>query len=273
MLAQEIKTMGIIEIKDDNVKEIDIRVTPYEFNITNIAPGDSFKGKVIFKNTSGKEFRMGNLELMAHDYFLNKDKEFVSLFKVSFSNKNGKYDSIIVRSKTEDEWDLLYEFDRNTVNSFKGFTSSLTLRISADEIDTDYPKIIDVNPIYPEDKTISGIGRPGDKVVVKLPDGQTVETIVDMDGKWSVDVPEGSILKSGDEIIIYAEDKNGKKSEEVKVVVKDYFEEIQVNPILPGEIYDSGYDSTVGRNGNRRVRKIPSLPTTGENMKFYLIKK
>ncbi|MDA2396845.1 Ig-like domain-containing protein, partial [Bacillus cereus] len=62
----------------------------------------------------------------------------------------------------------------------------------------DKPKI---DPIKETDKEITGKGTPGDKIIVRDPEGKVIgETTVDKDGKWKLDVPEGTKLNKGDDI-------------------------------------------------------------------------
>ncbi len=97
-----------------------------------------------------------------------------------------------------------------------------------------------VNPIYPGDAKITGTGRQGDKVVVIFPDGNKAETTVGADGKWSLDVTQGILLNPGDQLSIYSEDKNGNKSNEVKVIVNNYPAKPVVNEILPRDTSITG---------------------------------
>jgi len=76
-----------------------------------------------------------------------------------------------------------------------------------------------IDPIYAGDTKISGTGRPGDKVIVELPNGTKLETTVGTDGKWSVQVPQSVALKSGQTLKVYSVDKNGNESNRVSVTV------------------------------------------------------
>jgi hypothetical protein len=57
-----------------------------------------------------------------------------------------------------------------------------------------------INPVHEDDKTVSGDGVPGSEIVVTFPNGGTATATVDEDGRWTVNVPEGVNLKSGDEL-------------------------------------------------------------------------
>ena len=60
-----------------------------------------------------------------------------------------------------------------------------------------------VNEIKPGDKAISGKGdRAGEDIVVTLPNGETIETTTDENANWSVDVPSGTELETGQEITV-----------------------------------------------------------------------
>lgn len=70
-----------------------------------------------------------------------------------------------------------------------------------------------VNPIKPGDKTISGKGdRADEDITVTLPDGKKVETTTDKDGNWTIEVPAGTDLKPGQDVVV--EDGAGNQTTE-----------------------------------------------------------
>ncbi|WP_430535351.1 Ig-like domain-containing protein [Listeria rocourtiae] len=60
-----------------------------------------------------------------------------------------------------------------------------------------------VSPIYENDKTVSGTGVAGDDIVVTFPDGKTAKATVDVDGKWTVNVPTGTTLVKDQNVLTY----------------------------------------------------------------------
>ncbi|EUJ26128.1 hypothetical protein MFLO_14277 [Listeria floridensis FSL S10-1187] len=56
-------------------------------------------------------------------------------------------------------------------------------------------------------KKVSGTGIADDTIIVTFPDGTTAQTTVNADGKWSLDVPSGVILKKDQ--FVYAQQTNG----------------------------------------------------------------
>ncbi|WP_374757685.1 Rib/alpha-like domain-containing protein [Staphylococcus sp. 17KM0847] len=86
--------------------------------------------------------------------------------------------------------------------------------------DTMAPDAPTVNPVKPGDKVVSGKGEPHAKITVKFPNGKEATGTVDKDGNWMVDVPEGTMLKDGDQLVVIATDEAGNTSEPTEVMVK-----------------------------------------------------
>lgn len=95
--------------------------------------------------------------------------------------------------------------------------------------DENPPKVIEqtppptVDPVLETDEVVSGEGVPGAEIEVTFPDGEKETTIVEEDGYWEVEVPEGTDLKPGDEIeAIQTEDGKDPSDPVVVVVEPDY---------------------------------------------------
>ena len=71
--------------------------------------------------------------------------------------------------------------------------------------DTEAPKINDIKPGATE---ITGTGRPGEDITVTFPDGKTATTTVDENGNWSVKVPAGTKLETGQKVTVTDGDGN-----------------------------------------------------------------
>ena len=71
--------------------------------------------------------------------------------------------------------------------------------------DTEAPKINDIKPGATE---ITGTGRPGEDITVTFPDGKTATTTVDENGNWSVKVPAGTELETGQKVTVTDGDGN-----------------------------------------------------------------
>lgn len=77
-----------------------------------------------------------------------------------------------------------------------------------------------IDTIYDGDKEISGTGVPGAEIIVTLPDGSEVTTIVGDDGTWNVDVPDGVTLKAGDEVTVIQKEEGKENSQPVVSIVQ-----------------------------------------------------
>ncbi|HCZ0667642.1 TPA: LPXTG cell wall anchor domain-containing protein, partial [Staphylococcus aureus] len=88
--------------------------------------------------------------------------------------------------------------------------------------DTTAPEAPSVNDTEVGSKKVSGKGHEvGNTVTVTFPDGKTATSKVDEKGNWTVDVPEGTELKVGNEITATETDMSGNKSESGKGKVTD----------------------------------------------------
>lgn len=76
-----------------------------------------------------------------------------------------------------------------------------------------------IDPVKTTDTKVTGKSVPGATVTVTFPGSKTVETTAGTDGKFSVDVPEGVVLKKDDVITAVAQEANKKPSSEAKVTV------------------------------------------------------
>ena len=98
--------------------------------------------------------------------------------------------------------------DKITVTDEAGNPTDVTVE------DKTAPK---VKEIKPGDKKISGTGdREGEDIIVTFPNGKTAKTKTGKDGKWSVDVPAGLDLKTGDEVTV-ADGVGNKTTEKVGI--------------------------------------------------------
>jgi len=81
-----------------------------------------------------------------------------------------------------------------------------------------------VDTVVRGDTTITGKGKPGAKIKVTLKDGTVIETTVDQNGDWSVDVPSGKEPDTGDEIKV-TQTETGKDPSDpvIKIVIDKNF--------------------------------------------------
>ncbi len=77
-----------------------------------------------------------------------------------------------------------------------------------------------INPVDPGDEIVTGTGEPGTIIQVTLPGGETVTTVVNPDGSWSVQLPRPAL--PGDVITAIAIDEDGNKSTEATITVPAY---------------------------------------------------
>ncbi len=78
-----------------------------------------------------------------------------------------------------------------------------------------------VDDVTRGDKEITGTGEPGADIVVTLNDGTKLETKVDPDGTWSVDVPQGKEPNTGDQIKVTQKEDGKDPSDPVIKIVND----------------------------------------------------
>ena len=71
-------------------------------------------------------------------------------------------------------------------------------------VKAEWTREVMINDVYEDDDVITGTGEPGKNIDVTIPreddDGIVLETKVNDDGTWTVDVPDDVILKPGDKI-------------------------------------------------------------------------
>ena len=98
-----------------------------------------------------------------------------------------------------------------------------------------------VNPVSKEDTEITGTGEPGAVITVTFPDGETkVETEVDEDGNWTVEVPDDVTLRPGDKIEVVQTEDDKYPSDPVIVEVEqdpepEKSESPEVDPVTEGD--------------------------------------
>ncbi|WP_296257256.1 Ig-like domain-containing protein, partial [uncultured Ezakiella sp.] len=116
----------------------------------------------------------------------------------------------------------------------KPSTEETTVKAKEEPTPEDTTKDPSIDQPTEGDDKITGKGEPESKIVVELPDGTKVETEVDEDGNWKVDVPADKPLKPGDKIKVTQTDKNGKTKDASAIVKAKYTPE-------PEKPYDPGY--------------------------------
>ena len=120
-----------------------------------------------------------------------------------------------------------------------------------------------INPVKPDDKTITGKGEPGSEVKVTIPGVKDpIKVTVDQNGDWTVEVPNDIHLKDGDKITATQKTKDLKESYPAEVTVQRArrgggFILYPVTPVEPKietaihKAYIFGYeDSTFRPEGN-----------------------
>ena len=83
----------------------------------------------------------------------------------------------------------------------------------------------DIDEIYVGDDTVHGSGTPGSEITVRFKDNSVVKAVVDEDGKWAVDVPDGIEMEKGDKV--YAMQKTPGKDP------SDWAQRTVIDPIGP----------------------------------------
>ena len=130
-------------------------------------------------------------------------------------------------------------------------TVEVTVTVEKPDVVVDKPTINQPNA---GDKQVTGTGTPGNTVIVTFPDGSTGQTIVDNNGNWTVNVPNGVELKPDDVITAVQVDKDGNVSDKVQVTVG---KGTDGNASTPGA--GKGTDGSKVTQGSQKV-----LPNTGE---------
>ncbi|MBC2682613.1 isopeptide-forming domain-containing fimbrial protein [Bacillus toyonensis] len=131
-----------------------------------------------------------------------------------------------------------------------------------------------IDSIKDTDKEITGTGTPGDKIIVKDPTGKEIgKTTVDKDGKWKLDVPEGTKLTKGDEITAVAKKPGSEKESEPAKTIVTGEEKPVIDPIK-----DTDKGMGTGTTGDKIIVKDPPqtidplriLPSTGGQFSIAL---
>lgn len=104
------------------------------------------------------------------------------------------------------------------------------------------PPVIDVDLIKAGDTVVTGTSEPGSTVIVTLPNGEVVKTIVKPDGTWIVAVPP---LKEGDTVEAVAIDDAGNTSDVSSETVPVTTKPEQVKP----EVKPSNTQATLPDTG------------------------
>ena len=129
--------------------------------------------------------------------------------------------------------------------------------------DTTPPAAPEINPITTGDKTITGTGEVGATVTVKFPDGTTATSdVIGTDGKWTVNVPEGTTpLEGGDKVTATQTDPSNNASKQTEATVQSladkYTPATQRVYVERGTVLDTYKDAF--------VKGITNLATLPEN--------
>ncbi|MCL2320711.1 MAG: Ig-like domain-containing protein [Oscillospiraceae bacterium] len=114
-----------------------------------------------------------------------------------------------------------------------------------------------IDPLHPGDTKITGTGTPGDTINVKLQDGTIIPTVVDQDGKWSVDSPHP--LQPGEVVTVVEETPDGIQSDPVSRVVPNR-PTPSLDPLHPGDTKITG-TGTPGDTINVSLQDGTIIPT------------
>lgn len=110
-----------------------------------------------------------------------------------------------------------------------------------------------LNPTTSASKTISGTGVPGATVTVTLPDGEKLTAQVNPEGSWTADLPEGTTLKAGDELIASQKEADREQaSDPVKATVQKAYAE-QFSPTGPDARVEVGDPAHLTENEKAEV--------------------
>ena len=136
-----------------------------------------------------------------------------------------------------------------------------------------------INPVKPDDKTITGKGEPGSEVKVTIPGVKDpIKVTVDQNGDWTVEVPNDIHLKDGDKITATQKTKDLKESYPAEVTVQRArrgggFILYPVTPVEPKietaihKAYIFGYeDSTFKPEGNMTRAEAAAMLARLQNL-------
>ncbi|SRB42060.1 putative biofilm-associated protein [Staphylococcus aureus] len=155
-------------------------------------------------------------------YFYDPTPVLESIDKVNKKIKDGNYSNGDEVKKELDKIRVDIERPKEIPN-IKEFLSKVDMEEKKLKVtDTTAPEAPSVNDTEVGSKKVSGKGHEvGNTVTVTFPDGKTATSKVDEKGNWTVDVPEGTELKVGNEITATETDMSGNKSESGKGKVTD----------------------------------------------------
>ncbi len=120
-------------------------------------------------------------------------------------------------------------------------------------IDTTKPTPI-VDQLTPGDKFITGKGTPLNTIEVTFPDGTRINTIVDENGYWAINVPDKNTLKPGDRISAIETTPDGITSDIVVKAVSAF----PIQPIINGPIKEG--DRTIYGKGEPGRKVVVTFP-------------
>lgn len=142
-----------------------------------------------------------------------------------------------------------------------------------------------VNDTLEGAKKVSGRGMPNSKVVVTFPNGATVTVDVDKDGNWQANVPEGVVLKKGDNVTAVTLDpKTGATSDSGKGAVTPIVSNLPAtgdkgsvnkgataDPLNTTSKTKTIFTDPVNRSASSVKSTSSKLPDTGEEVGTYAV--
>jgi len=140
----------------------------------------------------------------------------VKLHVVTFNANGGKFsDETIIKTQIVEHGKAAIAPTPNPTRPshlFRGWDREFSFVTAPITINASWIREISINDVYEDDDEITGTGEPGTSIVVTIPndkgDDIKLETEVDDDGNWKVDVPDDVILKPGDEVTADMTDKD-----------------------------------------------------------------
>ncbi|MED1093954.1 isopeptide-forming domain-containing fimbrial protein [Bacillus paramycoides] len=179
---------------------------------------------------------------------------------------------------TDTEWHTVVFHTKIKLGQF-GKTITNTAEVTGEGISIQTPKTdVSVGPEKPADKTvidsikdtdkeITGTGTPGDEIIVKDPTGKEIgKTTVDKDGKWKLDVPDGTKLTKGDEITAVAKKPGSEKESEPAKTIVIGQEKPAIDPIKDtdkGMGTETTGDKIIVKDPTKTIDPMRILPSTG----------
>ncbi|MFP7476840.1 Ig-like domain-containing protein [Terribacillus saccharophilus] len=118
--------------------------------------------------------------------------------------------------------------------------------------DTEAPATPIALPLSNTDTALSGIAEPETTVVVSLPDGTQLETVTDVNGNWTLDIPA---QEAGDELSVVSVDAAGNQSASQVVIVTD-----NIQPEIPTVDPVTDTDTSLSGDAEPDAAVVITLP-------------